>query len=138
MTLIISIKMYKLFTDGGSRGNPGPSAIGGVIYDGDKIIKQFSERIPETTNNQAEYRAIIRGLELAKKLNIKELNCYLDSELVTKQINREFKVKDKDLAVLFVKLWNIKQDFKKITFTHIFREQNYLADKLVNQALDSN
>ncbi|HOG38728.1 MAG TPA: ribonuclease HI family protein [bacterium] len=130
--------MYKLFTDGGSRGNPGPSAIGGVIYDGDKIIKQFSERIPETTNNQAEYRAIIRGLELAKKLNIKELNCYLDSELVTKQINREFKVKDKDLAVLFVKLWNIKQDFKKITFTHIFREQNYLADKLVNQALDSN
>lgn len=128
--------MYKLFTDGGSRGNPGPSAIGGVIYDGKKIIKQFSQCIGETTNNQAEYRAIIKGLEIAKELNIKELDCFLDSELVVKQLNREFKVKDKDLAVLFVRVWNMKQDFKKIIFTHVFRKQNSLADKLVNDALD--
>lgn len=130
--------MYKLFTDGGSRGNPGPGAIGGVLFENEKIIETFSQYIGKCTNNQAEYRAIIKGLELAIKLNIKELECFLDSELVVKQINREFKVKDKDLAVLFVKICNMKQDFKKIVFTHVFREQNTLADKLVNQALDSN
>ncbi|HNV96798.1 MAG TPA: ribonuclease HI family protein [bacterium] len=128
--------MYKLYTDGGSRGNPGPSAIGGVIYDGNKIIKQFNECIGITTNNQAEYRALIKGLEIAKDLEIKELECFLDSELVVKQVNREFKVKDKDLAVLFVRVWNMKQEFQKITFTHVIREQNFYADKLVNQALN--
>lgn len=128
--------MYKLYTDGGSRGNPGPSAIGGVIYDGNTIIKQFNECIGITTNNQAEYRALIKGLEIAKDLEIKELECFLDSELVVKQVNREFKVKDKDLAVLFVRVWNMKQEFQKITFTHVIREQNFYADKLVNQALN--
>ncbi|MDD4290035.1 MAG: ribonuclease HI family protein [Patescibacteria group bacterium] len=130
--------MYKLFTDGGSRGNPGPGAIGGVLIQNEKIIKTFSKTIGHCTNNQAEYRAIIKGLEIAKELEIKELECFLDSELVVKQVNREFKVKDKDLAVFFVKIWNMKQEFKRITFTHVPREQNSLADKLVNQALDSN
>lgn len=128
--------MYKLFTDGGSRGNPGPGAIGGVLIHNEKIIETFSEVIGNCTNNQAEYRAIIKGIQIAINLNIKELECFLDSELVVKQLNREFKVKDKDLAVFFVRVWNMKQNFKKITFTHIFREDNKLADKLVNEALD--
>lgn len=128
--------MYKLFTDGGSRGNPGPGAIGGVLIQNEKIIETFSQVIGHCTNNQAEYKAIIKGIQIAINLNIKELECFLDSELVVKQLNREFKVKDKDLAVLFVRVWNMKQNFKKITFNHVFREQNSLADKLVNEALD--
>lgn len=130
--------MYKLFTDGGSRGNPGPGAIGGVLIHNEKIIETFSQVIGNCTNNQAEYKAIIKGIQIAINLNIKELECFLDSELVVKQLNREFKVKDKDLAVLFVRVWNMKQNFKKVTFNHVFREQNSLADKLVNEALNSN
>ena len=127
---------FKLFTDGGARGNPGPAAIGGVIYNADKEIASFSEYIGETTNNQAEYKAIVRGLELALENNIENLECYLDSELVVKQINKEYKVKDKNLAKIFVKLWNLTLKFKKITFAHVRREKNKRADVLVNQALD--
>jgi len=128
--------MHKLFTDGGSRGNPGPSAIGAVLYDEDKEIDSVAEYIGEGTNNQAEYQALIAGLNLALKRNIKELDCYLDSELVVKQLNREYKVKDKELAKIFVKIWNLSLQFKKITFTHVRREKNKRADELVNQALD--
>jgi ribonuclease HI len=128
--------MFKLFTDGGARGNPGPAAIGGVLYEDKKILATFSQAIGETTNNQAEYRALIKGLELAVKHKIKELNCYLDSELVVKQLNREYKVKDKDLAKVFVKIWNLTLKFKKIKFFHVRREANKEADALVNQALD--
>lgn len=127
---------YKLFTDGGARGNPGPAAIGAVLYQDNKIIGTVSKSIGKTTNNQAEYRAIIAGLELAGAHKIKELHCYLDSELVVEQLNRNYKVKDKELAKLFVKVWNLSQSFKKITFSHVRREQNKVADKLVNQALD--
>lgn len=128
---------FKLFTDGGSRGNPGPGAIGGVLIDGEKVIETFSECIGNCTNNQAEYRAILKGLEIAINQNIKELQCFLDSELVVKQLNREFRVKDAGLATLFVRVWNLKSSFKKISFTHVRREYNSLADKLVNEALDN-
>lgn len=128
--------MYKLFTDGGSRGNPGPAGIGGVLYENNKLIDKFSEYIGATTNNQAEYRALLSGLELAKKHKVDILECFLDSELVVKQLKKEYRVKDKDLAVLFVKVWNISLDFKKITFTHVMREKNQEADMLVNIALD--
>lgn len=128
--------IYKLFTDGGARGNPGPAAIGAVLYEGTKVIGQVSQTIGETTNNQAEYSAVIAGLELARQNKIKELHCFLDSELVVKQLNRNYKVKDKGLAKLFVKVWNLSQSFKKITFSHVRREKNKVADKLVNKALD--
>jgi len=127
---------YRLYSDGGARGNPGPAAIGAVLYEGTKIIGQVSESIGSTTNNQAEYRAILAGLELALANKVKELRCFLDSELVVEQLNRNYKVKDKELAKLFVKVWNLSQQFKKISFQHVRREQNKLADKLVNQALD--
>lgn len=126
----------RLFTDGGARGNPGPAAIGGVFYDGDNKIADFSEHIGETTNNQAEYQALEHGLKLALNNNIQELECYLDSELVVKQLNKEYKVKDKALGKIFVKVWNLSLKFKKISFVHVRREQNKEADALVNKALD--
>jgi ribonuclease HI len=128
---------FKLFTDGGSRGNPGPAAIGGVLYQADKEIANFSKYLGQGTNNQAEYNALLTGLELAKKHKIINLQCFLDSELVVKQLNKEYRVKDADLAKLFVKVWNLAQEFDSISFNHVRREFNKEADRLVNLALDS-
>ncbi|MBT3413050.1 MAG: ribonuclease HI family protein [Candidatus Jacksonbacteria bacterium] len=128
---------YTLFTDGGARGNPGPSAIGIVLKDVDgKIIEELGETIGNATNNQAEYSALLKGLEVALENKVQVIDCYLDSELVVKQLKQEYKVKDKKLAVLFVKAWNISKSFKGITFSHVPRSQNKRADKLVNDALD--
>ncbi|PIT93890.1 ribonuclease H [Candidatus Falkowbacteria bacterium CG10_big_fil_rev_8_21_14_0_10_43_11] len=127
-----------IHTDGGARNNPGPAGIGAVIYDEKKnIVKEISEYIGETTNNQAEYKAVIRALEEAKKLGADELEFYLDSELVVRQLNREYKVKNKELAPLFMKVYNLSQGFKKISFQHVIRERNKEADALVNKAIDS-
>ena len=125
-----------IHTDGGARGNPGPAGIGAVIKVGDKQL-ELKRYIGETTNNQAEYRALILALEHALENGVTEAECLLDSELVVKQLNREYRVKDKDLGVLFVKVYNLSTKFKKITFKHIYREQNKLADKLVNEAIDN-
>ena len=133
----MSHKIIKIYTDGGARGNPGPAAIGIVIKDEhDQIIKTHAEAIGHATNNVAEYSAIIKALEIAKKLEPTEIHCYLDSELVVKQLRQEYKVKDPDLQKLFVKVWNLKLGYKKIFFTHIRRELNYEADKLLNLELD--
>ncbi|MDD5043184.1 MAG: ribonuclease HI family protein [Patescibacteria group bacterium] len=126
----------KVYTDGGARGNPGPAGIGAVIKDLKKVLWSAGKYIGETTNNQAEYKALIFGLEKAKELKAVEVECFLDSELVAKQMNREYKVKDKDLAPLFVKVWNLTMGFKKVTFKHIYREDNKDADFLVNEAID--
>ena len=127
---------YKLYTDGGARGNPGPAGIGGVLYKDDKLFASFSSYIGQGTNNQAEYLAILKGIELARKHKIDILNCYLDSELVVKQLKREYKVKNEELAKIFIKIHNLTLKFKKITFSHIRRELNKKADALVNKALD--
>lgn len=130
-------KIIKTYTDGGSRGNPGPSAIGVVVKDEqDHNLATFKEYIGNTTNNQAEYKALIKALELAKELGGEEVRCYLDSELVVKQLKREYKVKDAGLAQLFVLAWNLSLGFQKISFHHIRREYNSEADALVNEALD--
>ena len=126
-----------LYTDGGARNNPGPAGIGGVLYNDNKEkVFEFAKYIGKATNNQAEYEALIFGLEKAKKLGAEELTCYLDSELIVKQVNREYRVKDKDLGSLFIKVWNLLQGFKKTSFHHIPREKNKIADKLVNLAID--
>lgn len=126
-----------IYTDGGARGNPGPAGIGAVIYDGEKkVIAEISEYIGETTNNQAEYRAVVAAISKAQELEAREINFYLDSELVVKQLNREYKVKNQDLAPLFVKIYNATLSFKKVTFTHVRREYNKDADKLANDAMD--
>jgi ribonuclease HI len=126
-----------IHTDGGSRGNPGPAAIGAVLTDASgKTLAEISECIGETTNNQAEYRAVIAALAAAKKLNATELEFYLDRELVVKQLKGEYKMKNKDLAPLFAQICQEKFNFKQVSFTHVRRELNKAADALVNQALD--
>lgn len=131
-------KHIETYTDGGARGNPGPAGIGVVIYD--KVTKQklyeFHEYLGEATNNVAEYTALLTALKKAKGLNAEIVDCYLDSELVVKQLNGQYKVKQDHLQKLFVKIFNVKQVFKKVTFTHIRREQNKEADKLANMAMD--
>ncbi len=130
-------KKLKIYTDGGARGNPGPAGIGVVAYDEEKnIVFEISEYIGETTNNQAEYRALLAGIKKAKEIGAEVIDFYLDSELVVKQLNKEYKVKNKDLAPLFVKIYNLSLGFKKITFTHVRRDMNKEADRLANLAMD--
>jgi len=126
----------KIYTDGGARGNPGPAGIGILICNTENKCKKYSEYIGKTTNNQAEYKALIFALEKAKKLNPLKVTCYLDSELVVKQLNGSYRVKNEGLKPLFAKAENLASFFPKITFSHIPREKNKQADKLVNKAID--
>lgn len=133
---------YLLYTDGGARGNPGPAGIGVVIEKIDaanerKVVVEHGAYIGATTNNVAEYRALLWGLQKLKELGATEVVCYLDSELIVRQMRREYKVKDKDLAALFVQVWNIAIGFRRITFTEIPRERNKRADRMVNEGIDS-
>lgn len=128
-------KKIIIHTDGGARGNPGPAGIGAVLeYDGKK--EELQHFIGEKTNNQAEYEAVIMALTRAKELYAEEVDLFLDSELVQKQLLQEYKVKDKDLATLFVKAWNLSLSFKKIRYIHVRRNENKEADRLVNEILD--
>jgi ribonuclease HI len=129
--------MYKLFTDGGSRGNPGKAACGYFIYDKDNNLIDFGgDYIGIETNNTAEYTALIQGLKLCAKQGITELNCYLDSELVVKQLNKEYKVSNESIRILFNKVIENSKFFKIVKFNHIPRAENKHADKLVNIILD--
>ena len=164
-----------IHSDGGSRGNPGPAAIGAVVEvknggatgeagktgqtsrnqssqtndlfgavapAGNGRVYEISEYLGDATNNQAEYQAIVKALEKAKqvvgKKNLKaaEVSCFLDSELIVKQLNRQYKIKEESLFKPFITLWNLTLEFGNVTFHHVRREQNKKADALVNQALD--
>lgn len=138
-----SDKKVIIYTDGGARGNPGPAAIGVVIYGNDgRVLKKYGEYLGEKTNNEAEYQAVIFALKKLKLLVGKkktketEVEARSDSELLVSQLNGQYKIKESRIAKLFVELWNLKVDFKDIRFTHIPREENHEADRLVNQALD--
>jgi len=125
-----------IFSDGGARGNPGPAGIGFVISSGEQILKQHGEHIGETTNNQAEYQALIKGLSAAKDMGGTEIQCYLDSELVFRQLQGKYKVREEGLKSLIGEVLKLTRAFAKIEFTHVPREKNKLADELVNKALD--
>jgi ribonuclease HI len=126
------------FTDGGSRGNPGPAAIGVVVKNAEgTTITAFGKYIGHTTNNQAEYQALVAALETATELGATSVQCFLDSELIVKQMNREYRVRDVALQVHFVKIWNMAQKIGHVTFTHVRREKNTEADAEVNKALDA-
>jgi len=126
-----------IYTDGGARGNPGPAGIGAAIYDHEhKPVAEISQYLGVATNNQAEYKALIAALNKASELGASELECYLDSELVVKQLNHEYKVKNKDLAPLFLTIHNLSLNFKKISYRHVPRERNKEADRLANEAMD--
>ena len=125
-----------VYADGGSRNNPGPSALGVVVADDKgKILKEYSRYLGEATNNQAEYEAVIFALQKAKQLKIKNVELRVDSELIGKQLLGKYKIKDADLKPLFIKAWNLRLDFEKVDIKIIPREQNKKADKLVNQEL---
>jgi ribonuclease HI len=130
------MKKLTTFTDGGARGNPGPAGIGIVILEGDKQVEAFGKYIGETTNNQAEYQALIVALRRASELGAEEVECKLDSELVVKQMRREYRVKEPGLQALFMAAWNSCAAFKKVSFSHVRREQNSAADAQVNEAID--
>ena len=127
-----------IFSDGGARGNPGPAAVGVVIKnERGQVVSRVGKCIGETTNNQAEYQAVILAFEKAHELGGTELSFNLDSELVVKQLNGEYKIKNQELAQQFLKIWNWRKKFKTVDFNHIYREKNTEADALVNEALDS-
>jgi ribonuclease HI len=124
-------------SDGAARGNPGPAGIGGIIQDAEgNIIKEFSEFIGKATNNVAEYKALIKALQLVNELKATIVHANLDSELVVKQINGEYKIKNEGLKPLF---WEVKSLLSKIKYQikYVPREQNKRADKLANEAIDS-
>jgi len=123
-------------SDGGARGNPGPAAIGVVVEEDHKVIHTISRFIGHASNNVAEYSAVIAGLEYAKSIQAERVSCYLDSKLVVEQLNQRYKVKHPDMGKLFLIAWNLIQNFDKVHFHYIPREQNTHADRLVNQALD--
>lgn len=126
------------FTDGGSRGNPGPAALGGVVYDENhEVLAEVSEYIGVNTNNQAEYQALRETLKKARDLGATSVDCYLDSELAVKQLNREYKVKDPGLASIYVEILNIAKEIGPVTYNHVYRDKNAAADALVNKALDA-
>ena len=131
------MKSSKVYIDGASRGNPGPASVGVVFQDADgKTIKSLSMRIGRTTNNVAEYSALILALQEALMMRMKELAIFTDSELLAKQFNGEYKVKDDTIRVLYSLASHLRRGFKSLSLSHIPREQNKLADKEANRALD--
>ncbi len=133
-----------VYTDGGSRGNPGPAAVGVVICNGSgQKIKEYSRMLEEiSTNNEAEYEAVISALKKLKQLFGKsgtknlDIEFRMDSQLIASQLGGEYKVNEERMQTLFMKVWNLKFDFGKLSFKSIPREQNKRADQLVNEALD--
>ena len=128
----------KLSTDGGARGNPGPAAFGYVLEAEDgTVLAAHGERIGIATNNVAEYSALIAGLERALELAVSEVEVVSDSELMVKQMTGEYRVKNEALRELFLRAGRLERRFDSVSYRAVRREHNELADRLVNEALDS-
>ena len=133
----MKIKRAIIYADGASRGNPGPAAIGAVIKDEKGYPHaRISQRIGTTTNNQAEYRAIIAALEEAIRLGAKHVVVNSDSQLAVRQVNGRYRVKDVALKPLFQRVKVLQGRLESFTITHVPRQQNTEADNLTNAALD--
>lgn len=125
-------------TDGGSRGNPGPAAAGAVVTDTQgNILSARGYYLGETTNNVAEYQALLHGLQLAQELGGTEIQVFCDSELIVKQINGLYRVKNAKLKPLYAQAIACIRDFSQAKVSHVYREENHQADALVNRALDT-
>ena len=124
--------------DGGARGNPGPAAIAAVVSTPDgEVVEERSETIGDATNNVAEYRALLLGIERARELGASELELVGDSELIVRQVRGEYKVKQAELRELHARVREALRDFDRWSIRHVRRERNETADALVNQALDA-
>ncbi|MBU3896269.1 ribonuclease HI family protein [Patescibacteria group bacterium] len=138
------MKKFTIYTDGGSRGNPGRAGIGVVICnEKEQELKKYGEYLGDNlTNNEAEYQAVIFALKKFKALFGKklaestEIEIKSDSEFLVLQANGKYKVIDEKIQKLFIELWNLRLDFKNVKFKHIPREKNREADRMVNEALD--
>ena len=129
----------RTYSDGGARGNPGPGAIGVLIFGSeDELILEHKDFIGNATNNIAEYCALIAALSIAKELGAREVESFLDSELVVRQMQGIYKVKEEHLRKLFQEVKLLEREFKKVSYQHVPRTHSRLqeADRLVNQALD--
>jgi len=129
----------RVYSDGASRGNPGISAIAFMILTEDgRLLKRYSRYVGVRTNNQAEYEALISALESASKLTDQEVTCCVDSELVVKQLNGEYRVRNPTLKTLWLKVQELKQSFRRTTFKSVPRTDIHIeqVDRLANQALD--
>lgn len=126
-----------IYVDGASRGNPGPAAIGVVVKAGNKVVREIGEFIGRFTNNVAEYRALVRGLEEAKALGATAVDVRSDSELLVRQLKREYKVKSPDLSPLYLEANRLLTSFPKYSVHFIPREENAAADALANRTLDA-
>ena len=132
------MKVIKLYTDGGSRGNPGPAAIGVIIRAEDgSVLGEYGRHIGIATNNEAEYQALVYGLELVSHYTPCAVEVYLDSELVCNQVNGSYKIKDAKLIPHYQNIMQARLGFKSFSCRHIPRERNTDADRLVNVALDT-
>jgi ribonuclease HI len=131
------MKKLVVNVDGGARGNPGPAAIGVVVCSpAGEVLEERGERIGEATNNVAEYRALLAGVERAAELGASELELVGDSELIVRQVKGEYKVKDATLRELHAEVKRALRPFVSWSIRHVRREQNAEADRLVNEALD--
>jgi len=130
--------MIQVYIDGASRGNPGLAGIGIVIVQPKlhKKIMQYREFIGIATNNQAEYKALIKALELLKALGISRAKIFSDSQLLVKQLRGEYRVRNPELKKLFDEVKKREKFFESIEYKHIPREKNYHADRLANEAID--
>ncbi len=131
----------RIYTDGGSRGNPGPAASGAVLKELDekgneRELERVGKFLGETTNNQAEYTAIIIGLKRAKQLGADIVEVVMDSELAVKQLNGAYKVKNREIAERFLEIHHLRPAFRRVTFRHVLRAFNKEADAVVNEVLD--
>ena len=128
----------RLFTDGGARGNPGPAAFAYVLEGEDgTVLAAHGEAIGVATNNVAEYSALVAGLQRAAEARLDELEVVSDSELMVKQMRGEYRVKNKDLQWYSLEAARLARNIGTVTYTHVRREHNELADRLVNEALDA-
>ncbi len=129
---------YHLYTDGGARGNPGPAGIGArLLTAAGDVVDELADYIGEATNNVAEYQALLSGLELALDRGVQRLNVFLNSELVVRQVNGQYKVKDATLKAMHGQVVRLLHQFHETEVRHVRREQNAAADALVNQAIDA-
>lgn len=128
----------RLYTDGGSRGNPGPSAFAYVLEGEDgTVLASHGETIGIATNNVAEYSGLIAGLRAARDLHITEVDVVSDSELLVKQMRGEYKVKNEALRALSIEASRLAREVGSVEYRHVLRAHNELADRLVNEALDA-
>ncbi len=130
-----------IHTDGAARGNPGEAGVG-VVIQWNGAVRRYKKYLGVATNNMAEYEALVfalikaRGIIASKRLEIEKIICYSDSELMVRQLNRIYKVKNAELEKLFITVWNVSHKLPKVEYKHIAREKNKEADKLANEAID--